>query len=207
MRRIMVVRGVIFDMDGTLTKPYLDFQALRRRLGLGDVDLIEYLNSVPPAERARAERILEEFERDGVAHAELNDGAREILDYLLEHGIPTGLLTRNSRASVDAVCERFSLRFDAAFTRDDAPSKPSPEPVWKMARSWNADPGEVLVVGDFKWDMICAHNAGAWSVVLANGGGVPDWAGEADYVINSLAELVGIIERSMPEPHQGKAES
>jgi HAD superfamily hydrolase (TIGR01549 family) len=194
----MVVRGVIFDMDGTLTRPYLDFQALRRRLNVGDVDLIEYLNTAPPADRARAEQVLEEFEQDGVSHAELNIGAREILDYIRSHQIPTGLLTRNSRASVEAVCDKFGLRFDASFTRNDAPSKPSPEPVWRMARAWDVAPSEVLVVGDFKWDMVCAHNAGARSVVLANGGPVPDWAAEADFVIRELMELVAIIESDLP---------
>lgn len=197
---IMIVRGVIFDMDGTLTRPYLDFRALRDRLGVGEVDLIAYLADAPAAERVRVERILAEFEQDGVDHAELNPGALELLDALRQRGLPTGLLTRNSRRSVEAVCRKFGLAFDTVFTRDEAPSKPSPEPVWRMATTWSVNPSEILVVGDYKWDMICAHNAGAKSVWLSNGDTMPAWANEADYTIDSLSELTVIIEGTWAVP-------
>ena len=39
------------------------------------------------------------------------------------------------------------------------------------------------MVGDYKWDVLCAKNAGAPCVVLVNGGDVPDWAREADFII------------------------
>jgi HAD superfamily hydrolase (TIGR01549 family) len=194
----MIVRGVIFDMDGTLTRPYLDFRALRDRLGVGEVDLIAYLAEAPAWERERVETILAEFEQDGVEHAELNPGALELLDALRQRGMPTGLLTRNSRRSVEAVCRKFGLVFDAVFTRNDAPSKPSPEPVWRMASAWGLNPSEILVVGDFKWDMVCAHNAGARSVWLSNGDAMPSWAGEADHTIHSLSALLDIIDASEP---------
>ena len=31
----MPIRAVIFDLDGTITEPYLDFDAIREEIGLG----------------------------------------------------------------------------------------------------------------------------------------------------------------------------
>ena len=50
------------------------------------------------------------------------------------------------------------------------------------------------MVGDYKWDLVCARNAGVRSVLLVNGTGRPEWADEADRVIGRLTELIAVIE-------------
>lgn len=187
------VGGIIFDMDGTITAPYLQFAEMKARANIGDVDLLEYLEQADIAERTRLEQLLVEFEDDGVAHARLNRGARETLAYLSARQIPTGLLTRNSRRSVNHICEKLDLAFDRVITREDAPYKPSPEAVWQMARSWNAEPADLLVVGDYKWDLLCAQNAGARSAVLLNDPTIPSWAQGADHLIRCLDEVMDIV--------------
>ncbi len=190
----MKIRGVIFDMDGTITAPYLDFAGLKAAAGIGEVDVIEYLQSVRGKEYERIHSLLLKFEADGVAKARLNRGARTVLRFLARQKIPTGLLTRNSRVSVDGVCRKFGFKFDCVITREDGPHKPAPEPIWEMGKKWGARPAELLMVGDYKWDVLCAKNAGARSVLLVNGSGLPAWAGEADFVVKRLTEVVGIIE-------------
>lgn len=190
----MKVRGVIFDMDGTITAPYFDFARIRQQANIGDVDLLDYLRSATGKEYERIDKLLAKLEEDGVASARLNRGARKVLAYLKKRGIPTALLTRNSRKSVDGVCRKLNLSFDIVVTREDAPHKPAPEPIWRIARRWRAKPGEVLMVGDYKWDVLCAKNAGAPCVVLINGGSAPDWAKDADFVVKRLGELIEIIE-------------
>ena len=49
--------------------------------------------------------------------------------------------------------------------------------------------------GDYKWDVICADNAGIRCVLLTNGEGVPEWGRHVRFVIHELTELVAIIER------------
>ena len=41
------IRGVIFDLDGTLTVPTLDFDAIRADIGAGDGPILEYLQGLP----------------------------------------------------------------------------------------------------------------------------------------------------------------
>ncbi|MCS7048483.1 MAG: HAD family hydrolase [Verrucomicrobiae bacterium] len=189
----MNVRGVIFDMDGTITEPYLDFARIKKEIGVGDVDILDYLQTATGRERDRVLRILERFEDDGAQQARLNRGARTLLRYLKRHGIHTGLLTRNSRRSVDIVCQRLGLRFDLISTREDGPYKPAPEPIWIMGRVWGLRREELLMVGDYKWDVLCARNAGIASAVLVNGS-VPEWATLATYRVRRLTELIPILE-------------
>ena len=97
----MKVKGVIFDMDGTITAPYFDFVKIKDEAGIGDRDMLDYLSSgVTPAERDRVHAILTRFEDAGVANAKLNRGARKLLSFLTKRKMPTALLTRNSRRSV-----------------------------------------------------------------------------------------------------------
>jgi len=194
----MKVKGVIFDMDGTITAPYFDFLKIKEAAGIGDVDMLDYLRSATGAEYERVHGVLRKFEEAGVADAKLNRGARKLLTYLAKKKMPTALLTRNSRKSVDGVCRRLKLKFDIAVTREDGPHKPAPEPVWEIARRWSAKPAEILVVGDYKWDVLCAKNAGAPCVLLTNGEGTPDWAKDADYVVNKLSDVIEIIEGKRP---------
>jgi HAD superfamily hydrolase (TIGR01549 family) len=190
----MKIRGVIFDMDGTITAPFLDFVRVKDEAGIGDVDVLEYLATALGAEYERVHAILTRFEEAGVADAKLNRGARELLAFLAGKRIPTALLTRNTRRSVDGVCKKLNLKFDIAITREDGPPKPAPEPIWEIARRWGVKPGEVLMVGDYKWDVLCAKNAGAPCALLINGDGEPDWAKDADYIITKLSDVIEIIE-------------
>ena len=117
----MKIRGVIFDMDGTITEPFFDFVKIKEEAGIGDVDMLDYLAKAPVAERKRVQAIMTRFEDAGVAEARLNRGARELLDDLARRGMRTALLTRNTRQSVDGVCRKLNLKFDIVVTREDGP--------------------------------------------------------------------------------------
>jgi HAD superfamily hydrolase (TIGR01549 family) len=188
-----MIRGVIFDMDGTLTVPHIDFQAMRRELGIMAGDIVDYLKSADEQERRRLEEILHRFEEEAAVNAELQTGARELLETLRARGIKLGLLTRNSRKSVATVLAKFGLRFDAALTREDAPHKPSPEPVLRLAREWGLAPADILMVGDYIHDIRSGRSAGSKTVLFVNDR-APEWAHEADFAVHRLEELLRIIE-------------
>jgi HAD superfamily hydrolase (TIGR01549 family) len=188
------VKGVIFDMDGTITAPYFDFAKIKDEAGIGDVDMLDYLRFATGKEYDRVRAILTRIEDAGVTNAKLNRGARKLLSFLTKRGIPIALLTRNSRKSVDGVCRKLKLRFDISVTREDGPHKPAPEPILNIARRWGRKPSELLMVGDYKWDVLCANNAGTPCALLVNGAGEPEWVKDATFVITRLTDVIEIVE-------------
>ena len=64
---LVEIKGVIFDMDGTLTIPVLDFKGIRNSLGLAPgSDILTTVQKYSPEERAKAMVIIEEYEEDGL---------------------------------------------------------------------------------------------------------------------------------------------
>jgi len=193
----MAIRGIIFDMDGTITAPYLEFAKFERMSGIGKVDALDYLRSATGAEYERVHKLLMKFEEDGVAAAKLNRGARTLLEYLKRRKMPTALLTRNSRKSVDAVLAKLKVKFEIVVTREDGPHKPSPEPIWRIGKAWGLKRSELLMVGDYKWDVLCANNAGIRCACLVERGKeLPEWTAKADFIIHRLSALIEIVEAS-----------
>lgn len=190
------IRGVLFDMDGVVVHQQLDFLTIKQEI-FGDTDgfILERMAGLPTRERRRAEAILERHETAAALAAEPMDGILPFLDWLEARDLRRGLVTRNSRKSVELVLARLGLRFDAVVTREDAPPKPAPEPVWLACRGMKVEPPEVLFVGDFEFDMLSGRRAGARTVLLRSGT-MADSA-HADLCVDSLAELRARMEREM----------
>ena len=161
-------RAVIFDMDGTITRPILDFPRIKREIGAGDMPILEFLASIEDEDDRRAARDkVDRWEREAAEASTLNPGVTEVLDFLAAGRIRTAILTRNNRESVDTVMKKHRLSFDVIVTADDAlPPKPSPEPVRHIADALGVDVGDVLMVGDFRYDVECGRQAGARTVFL-----------------------------------------
>lgn len=191
---ISLASAVIFDMDGTLTRPILDFDLIREEIGLPKEPILEAVMQLPPEDRARAEAILLRHEAVAAAESELQPGAAEVVTAIRDAGIPVALMTRNSRESTRAFQDRHGLAFDLVRTREDGPMKPSPEPVLTICRGLGVEPAATWVVGDFRFDLICANAAGAISVLLVDAEqDRPTWAKEARHVIIDLRELLALM--------------
>ena len=111
------VEAVIFDLDGTLVHSELDFDAIRREIGIPTGPVLEALEQMPPDQRLRATEVLDRHESRAAVEAELDASAHRVLGALDERGLKTALLTRNSRASVDTALTRHNLRFDFTCSR------------------------------------------------------------------------------------------
>lgn len=187
-------RAVIFDMDGTLTRPYLDFRAIRSAIGIAE-PLLENMLALPPGpDRDRAFAILDRFEEEAADASELNDGALEVLSFLASRQIPLGLVTRNSRRSTERVLRKHALAFGIVVTREDAPAKPRPEPLWMICDRLGVTPPHALMVGDFKFDIAAGRNAGTRTALLTNGK-TPSYLNEIppDHVLDRLADLLTLF--------------
>ena len=190
-------------MDGTLTDSPLDFARIRAECGVPTGrPVLEHLAGLPEPERGRAEAVLAEHERRAAAECVLRDGAREVIEGLRTRGLKTALLTRNSAESVRTVLARFALEFDCWLSREDAEPKPSPDAVLKIARRFGMRPQEMLVVGDYVFDMQAGRAAGARTAFVRNAKvlGLPAATGlpaEADFVISDLHELLDLVKEAV----------
>ena len=102
-RRAAAKAVAFYDLDGTLVSQELDFEAIRRDVGLpSGTPLLEALERMSELDRERAWRILHDHEQSAAARATLFPGVTEVLDWLDGRGLRRGLLSRNSRRSVQS---------------------------------------------------------------------------------------------------------
>lgn len=189
-------RAVIFDLDGTLTLPFLDFDAIRREIGVPvhpRTPLLEALDRMAPEARAAAEAILHRHEDLAARSSELQDGAAEVIAAIRRHGIPVALLTRNSRSSVKTVLARHGLAVDCICTREDGPVKPAPDSVLAICDRFHVSPKSAWVVGDYLFDLQAGNAAGAITVLMIGDSPVPEFATQAHHVIRRLSELLALL--------------
>ena len=189
-------RAVIFDLDGTLTEPLLDFDAMRAEIGLRPgLPILEQLAEGDDGLRARGEVVLRRHERDAIARATLSDGCLELLALLRARDLPAAILTRNTHDAVDDFVRKFDFgaSFAARYTREDGPPKPDPEGVLRLCRALGVAPADTLVVGDFKFDVLAGRNAGCRTALVTAEqiDDLCDW-GSPDYVVRSLRELLSL---------------
>lgn len=192
----MSIKAVIFDLDGTITRPFFDFDAIREEMGLerNAGPVLEAMQKMSPQQRKRAERILQNHERRAVIESKLNSGARETLQAIRECGIRIGILTRNRRCNALAIAKKHGLKFDAVVDRDDGPVKPDAFGVLRLCEQFGVKPQETIVVGDYLFDVLSAKAAGAVAVLLTNHSRAAEFAQYADFCIENINQIIQIIE-------------
>jgi hydrogenase expression/formation protein HypE len=202
----MAIKGVLFDFDGTLTCPILDFGEIRLALGCPPrLPVLEYIDTLPPEGREAAQKVLDQFEMKAAAQCEPNQDAEELLNLLIEREVPIGIITRNSFRSVSRSLERFrNVRlsdFSLVISREDPfPPKPDPQSVREAARRMGFEVREILMVGDYLFDIEAGQKAGARTVLLTNGKDASSLGCSPDLVIQRLGQLIPVIERALPLP-------
>jgi HAD superfamily hydrolase (TIGR01509 family) len=192
-----MIKGVAFDMDGTLTRPVIDFGGLRRKLGIESriKPVYEQVMEMDDSNRDKALAILESEEMAAAAKSEANPGLYELIDYLERGSIRKGIFTRNSRPALELTLKLLHLsgRFAPLVTREHKLKlKPEPDMILHILEQWSLGPEEVLVVGDYEFDVMAGKAANCRTVFLNHHPGKPA-AVKADFEIHCLDELVGLI--------------
>ncbi len=192
----MSIKAVIFDLDGTITQPFFDFDAIREEMGLAQDSgpILESMEKMTAQQRRRAERILHFHEQRAVTESRLNAGAKRMLSALRKMGIGIGILTRNRRSNALAIAKKHNLKFDAVVGREEGPVKPDAFGVLKLCGQFGVKPQETLVVGDYLFDLLCARAAGAVAVLLTNHSRADEFAEYADFTVESVDEILEIVE-------------
>ena len=186
-----MLKGVILDMDGTITKPYIDWQALRAEIGVPPGQMImHYIDALKGEAQARALAILVRRENEAATLSELNEGVAELVGYLKQRGLKTALVTNNCRSSVDIILGKHGLTFELVLTREDGRIKPSGDLILKALARMGIRNDEAVLIGDGKLDLEAAENAGVLGVYLTNG--QPTF--EHEPTAHSMREAADLIE-------------
>lgn len=192
----MDVQAVAFDLDGTLAETEVRFEPFREQLGCSQRDVLQYIDGLDEVKRQRCRRVLQDYENAILEDCSAPRGMHDLLQFLDQRGIPTGIVTRASGHHARQVADKLGIPIQVIIGREDAPPKPSGAPLRLLARQLDVPPQHMLFVGDFRWDLLAGRSAGTPTVLLLNerNHNEQDYRGRADHVIHSLDEIKDIIE-------------
>jgi phosphoglycolate phosphatase len=183
------LRGVLFDLDGTLLDTAADIahalnqafaehgwqplavDVVSRMIGRGSPILIERaaasLGHAPGAaeQTLLLERFFEHYgvhEEAGESDAKPYPGVRETLRTLHDAGLKIAVVTNKQRRFADALLQRLELMasIDLVVGGDTCERrKPDPQPLLFACQSLAITPGEAMMVGDSVNDVTAARAA------------------------------------------------
>ncbi|MET0377653.1 MAG: phosphoglycolate phosphatase [Spongiibacteraceae bacterium] len=183
------VRGLLFDLDGTLLDSAPDLaQAIDRmlvELGLAPAGEARVRQWVGNGSRQLVERALV-FANDGKApgvddtdaaqaiffahyracmteRSRLYDGVRAALDHWHRAGIAMACVTNKPARFTDPLLDFYELRalLPVAISGDSlAVRKPDPAPLLEACRQLQVDPAATVMIGDSRNDVLAARGAG-----------------------------------------------
>ncbi|OPL09640.1 MAG: hypothetical protein AVO33_06420 [delta proteobacterium ML8_F1] len=181
-----MIKGIIFDMDGTLidtndlvigtlqrtVEKFLGYwpqiESFHEVLGKPLIVQLEFFS------REKAREMVDDYRREYLRHQEekthLYPGVLETLKGLQKKGIRLAVQSNKGTRGIDHAVEAFDLKgvFDQIIAYEDvAQAKPSPEGINRILTAWGFSPGEVIFVGDSHNDILAANLAGVEAVLVS----------------------------------------
>ena len=203
----ILIKAVLFDFDGTLTRPgVLDFSIIKEKVGCPpDLPVLEFIEAIPDSrQKSEAHTELDAFETEGAAHSVPCAGAEALIQFLQATGMPVGLFSRNSFRAIRRALKNFKhigpADFDLIISRDEtiAP-KPHPAGIFLAAERFGVQPANLLMVGDYLFDIEAGNRAGAPTALITYGIS-PDFTCRADVIVENMADLKKFIRLHQPLP-------
>lgn len=193
----MRIKAVVFDMDGTITVPILDFDLIRTEIGLADsnMQILEAMEIMTESQRNHTFAVLEKHEKHAAEKSQLNPGVRATLNELKNLNLKTAILTRNTISNAEKVFKMHNIGFDMIIDRNDCPAKPDPAGLLKICSHFKLAPTEAILVGDYIHDIETAQSAGSLSVLIKTHRDAELFSKNADFAIETMPQLIDIIVR------------
>ena len=209
----VIIRAVVFDLDGTIAAFNLDYRAVRMEVrGLlinegippsilaMNESIFEMLkkteiflknsgkpNSAAKRIRKRALAIAERRELEAAQTTKLLPGVLETLRALKKMRFKIGLCTINSHKATEYILNRFRIKeyFEAVTPRDKVKFvKPNAEHLRATLKALEIKPREAVIAGDGGVDMRCARELGMLAV------GLPTDVSPQQELVNSGANYI-----------------
>ena len=210
------IKAVLFDFDGTImdTNEVIinSWQHTFRNLTGKEADVNMLLGTFGEPLEISIDKMLPGFSRDDAMRIyreyqycnfkgliSLFPGVVEVLRELKGKDIKTAIVTSRLRRTTMERIEKFDLHdfFDTVVTMEDTKKhKPDAEPAFEALRRLDIEAERAIMVGDSKFDIMCARNAGVksvlvdWSVAAQAESGIEN---KADFKIRSLKELLDFV--------------
>jgi len=211
------VRGLIFDLDGTLIDSRQDLtnaiNAMRAEYALPPLTLAGVTSFVGNGAHNLVRRALagtpvpvdEALPRFKQHYAQrltectcCYPGVTPTLARLTAAGYPCAVLTNKPEAATRAILTALDLAafFSPIVGGDSTPYlKPEPHAFLLIAQQWRLPPRDVLVVGDNDTDVDGAHNAGMPCAFARFGFGTLG-AQQPEYFLDSFSDLLHLSDPS-----------
>lgn len=155
-----MIKGIIFDLDGTVVDVLYDWKRIKQELQTQGEPILSHIQSLQEPERSKKWAILERFEEEATAQATLKEGMKKFLAFLKKKRIKTALVTNNSRKNLDFLLNKFQLSFDFLLSREAGLWKPSAAPFLFVMQNLGIGKMECCVIGDSHFDVKAAEEAG-----------------------------------------------
>lgn len=209
-----MIRAVGFDLDGTLidsTDAIVEsfihtFRALGHpppsrahildTIGVPLEEQLRGFGNVDPEEASKVYR--EHYVREAPAKTTLLPGAREALERLQEADVPIGLATSKRRSSAEVLLDHLGVlhHFRVLIGPEDVTrAKPDPESLHRLMDVLQVAPQELVFVGDSRFDVEAARNAGVacWCVTTGYQSREALVALNPGAIFDSMTELVNSV--------------
>jgi phosphoglycolate phosphatase len=212
------MRGVIFDLDGTLVDSLGDIAAAMNRalalrgfpthpldayrafVGDGVQKLAE--RALPPSAHSQRASLVAAYQADYAEHLVESTapypGIPALLDGLSAARVPMAVLSNKphlaTRQLVEALLGRWQFH-SVAGERLGVPRKPDPTAALALAAELDVEPAEVAFVGDTLVDIGCAQAAGMRPLGVLWGFRASEVAASGVATVRSPKELLALLTR------------
>ncbi len=223
--------AILFDFDGTLAIPNLDFADMRRQLNAFteaqgiEVDDLSHLDMLALMDTAKAQlnqrggdqgnayyrqadTLLQDIEIASAQGGGLLPGIPELLNALQSRDIAVGIVTRNCEPAVRIIFPDVDTYCGALYAREHVEHvKPHPAHLQSALTRLGIAPDRALMVGDGAMDMEAGKRLGMFSIGVLSGETARDklLAHGADLILDSAAELLHLLPSLTEHPTWGPA--
>ena len=200
------IKAVLFDFDGTLTKPgALNFPLLKETINCpADTPILEFIESLPTrSQRDEASAVLARFEKEAAAISKPNPGAQDLIHHLRSKSLAIGIITRNTLLSIKQSLKNFEdvdlAAFDIVISRETPVRiKPSGDGIILAAEMLDIDVRQIMMVGDYIFDIHAGQAAGCITVFINYAGASGVEKIDSDFVVSGFKEIKDIVRLGLP---------
>ncbi len=175
---------IIFDFDGTIADTneliidawqhifthYRGEKEEESKLYHTFGETLEYSikNMIPEADTEEAISMYREYQRTNNHRKHLFPEIRELMEYLKDRSYVQAVVTSRTAKTTEAYMKDLGIEdyFDLVITCDDVKAhKPDPLPLLIALEKLGAEREEAIMIGDTRFDIGCANNAGVDSAL------------------------------------------